>query len=256
MSDWLKLLVAMAAATAVVVLIAVIRDRRRPEDEDPDETPDVIEYMTMMVGVVYAIVLGLAIAGVWESRGEAQQTVQREAFALHEVSERAAAYPAGQRDAVRASVDAYVAYAVKKEWDPAIAEGGGLTPRGDRLMEDVRKQVSAYEPKTESQNRAAYALGDQAAQAAQARQERGLGTDPTMPPVVWVGLIIGAIVSIGMVFALQIQRSARELVLAGLFSALMAFLLFLVWAWNHPYGGTSDAGTMTEPFTTLFPGSG
>ncbi len=41
----------------------------------------------MMIGVVYAIVLGLAIAGVWEARNAADDVVQSEALALHEVQE-------------------------------------------------------------------------------------------------------------------------------------------------------------------------
>ncbi|NUR00608.1 MAG: hypothetical protein HOY79_30010, partial [Streptomyces sp.] len=64
MSEWLVLTLAMLAACAVVIIVTFVRHRAAPVDEDPSETPDVIEYMTMWIGVVYAIVLGLAIAGV------------------------------------------------------------------------------------------------------------------------------------------------------------------------------------------------
>ena len=90
MSEWLVLTIAMAVGLC-----------RRPDHRRPQQPrdrrgrrsvrdPDVIEYMTMMIGVVYAIVLGLAIAGVWEGRSAAQESVRLEAQALHEVSERAA----------------------------------------------------------------------------------------------------------------------------------------------------------------------
>ncbi|MET9943210.1 hypothetical protein ABZ086_36355 [Streptomyces halstedii] len=55
MSEWLVLSIAMASACAVVLTIAVLNNRRIADDDDPSETPDVIEYMTMMIGVVYAI---------------------------------------------------------------------------------------------------------------------------------------------------------------------------------------------------------
>lgn len=61
MSEWLVLTLAMGAACLVVLIVAVVRHHAAPADEDPSETPDVIEYITMMIGVVYAIVLGLAI---------------------------------------------------------------------------------------------------------------------------------------------------------------------------------------------------
>ncbi|WP_326799729.1 DUF4239 domain-containing protein [Streptomyces sp. NBC_01808] len=250
MSEWLMLTLAMAAAIAVVVLITVLRHRRPDEEFDPTETPDVIEYMTMMIGVVYAIVLGLAIAGVWEAKGSAEDSVQREAFALHETSERLAEYPAPVREEIRADIAAYVGYAVHEEW-PAMQDGEGLSERGDELLDEVRRGLFAYAPETDAENRAAYAVGDQIAAAEEARNERALNSGPTMPSLVWFGLIAGGLVAMGMVFALQIQRSARELILAGLHSGLLAFLLFLVWEFDQPY--VRDSAGMLEPFTTLFP---
>src|SRR5207253_9049104 len=116
MSQWLVLTIAMAAVCGVVLAITVLKQRRIGADDDPSETPDVIEYMTMWIGVVYAIVLGLAIAGVWEARSAAQDHVQTEAQALHEVSERVQVYPPDVRDRIRADVNAYVGHVVTTEW--------------------------------------------------------------------------------------------------------------------------------------------
>ncbi|WP_411572909.1 hypothetical protein [Streptomyces stelliscabiei] len=57
-----------------------------------------------------------------------------------------------------------------------------------------------------------------------------------------------------MVFALQIRRTPRELILAGLFSALIAFLLFLVWDFDAPYSRGLSA--TADPFLSLFPNAG
>lgn len=84
-----------------------------------------------------------------------------------------------------------------------------------------------------------------------ARSARADSTGATMPGVVWFGLITGAVVTVGMIFALQIRRTARELILAGLFSALIAFLLFLIWDFDAPYSRGITASV--EPFTALFP---
>ena len=89
------------------------------------------------------------------------------------------------------------------------------------------------------------------AAADQARSARADSTAATMPGVVWFGLIAGAVVTVGMVFVLQIRRTARELILAGLFSALIAFLLFLIWDFDAPYSRGVSASA--EPFLKLFP---
>ncbi|MEU4266756.1 hypothetical protein [Streptomyces sp. NPDC026092] len=250
MSEWLVLTIAMAAACAVVLTIVVINNRRVPDDDDPSETPDVMEYMTMMIGVIYAIVLGLAIAGVWEARGAAQETVRQEAQALHEISARVEVYPADVRNRIRADVDAYVAYVVDEEW-PHMSEHGELSDEGTRLLEQVRRSVTDYQPATDHEGQAYQPLVDQVAVVDDARGSRGEGAGATMPGVVWFGLIIGALVTVGLIFTLQIRRTGRELLLAGLFSALIAFLLFLIWDFDAPFGRGISA--TAGPFTALFP---
>jgi len=252
LSEWLVLAVAIAAACAVVVVITVVRDRRAPEDEDPNDTPDVIEYMTMWIGVVYAIVLGLAIAGVWEARGVAQDHVSTEAHALHEISERVRVYPPDVRDRIRDDVNAYVGHVVKTEWKE-MSDNGKVTERGDQLLDRIRADVTDYEPRTDFQAQAYQPLLDQVTTADQARTARADSTGPTMPGVVWFGLIAGGMITVGMIFALQIRRTPREMILAGLFSTLIAFLLFLIWDFDAPYsrGITATA----DPFLTLFPGA-
>ena len=250
MPDWLVLTLAMLAACGVVVIITLVRHRTAPEDEDPSETPDVIEYMTMWIGVVYAIVLGLAIAGVWEGRSAAQDHVQAEAVALHEISERVRVYPPEIRDRIRDDVNAYVGHVVTTEWK-TMADDGDLTDRGTALLQRLREDVTDYEPRTDFEAQAYQPLVDQVTAADQARIARGDSTGATMPGVVWFGLLAGAVITIGMVFALQIRRTPRELVLAGLFSALIAFLLFLIWDFDSPYNhGAADAA---QPFLDLFP---
>ncbi|MFD3945327.1 hypothetical protein [Streptomyces sp. NPDC058579] len=250
MSEWLVLTIAMAAACAVVLTIVVINNRRVPDDDDPSETPDVMEYMTMMIGVIYAIVLGLAIAGVWEARGAAQETVRQEAQALHEISARVEVYPADVRTRIRADVDAYVAFVVDEEW-PHMSEHGELSDEGTRLLEQVRRSVTDYQPATDHEGQAYQPLVDQVAVVDDARGSRGEGAGATMPGVVWFGLIIGALVTVGLIFTLQIRRTGRELLLAGLFSALIAFLLFLIWDFDAPFGRGISA--TAGPFIDLFP---
>ncbi|MGW1227473.1 bestrophin-like domain [Streptomyces sp. NPDC001478] len=250
MSEWLVLTLAMAAACAVVLTIAVLSNRRLPEDDDPSETPDVIEYMTMMIGVVYAIVLGLAIAGVWEGRGAAQEYVRQEAQALHEVSARSSAYPVEVRTRIRADVDAYVSFVVHDEWR-VMTDHGRLDDRGTELLDRVRADVTDYRPKNDYEGQAYQPLVDQVAAADDARTARGQSAGATMPGVVWFGLITGAVVTVGLIFTLQIRRTFRELLLAGLFSVLIAFLLFLIWDFDSPFGRGLSA---TEaPFLDLFP---
>lgn len=250
MSEWLVLSIAMAAACVVVITIVLINNRRIGDDDDPTETPDVMDYMTMMIGVIYAIVLGLAIAGVWEGRGAAQESVRQEAQSLREVQQRVQVYPPAVRDRIRGDVDAYVTYVVDTEW-PHMSEHESVTAEGGRLLDTVRRDVTRYAPRTDLEGQAYQPLVDAVAAADDARGTRAQNAGPTMPGVVWFGLITGAVVTVGLIFLLQIRRTFRELLLAGLFSVLIAFLLFLIWDFDAPYGRGISA--TAQPFLDLFP---
>ncbi|MFD4656694.1 hypothetical protein ACFWP2_13830 [Kitasatospora sp. NPDC058444] len=249
MSEWVALIIAMASACAVVVAVVVLR-QRRPIEESTDETPDVIEYITMMIGVVYAIVLGLAIAGVWEARGAAQDDLFREAQSLREVSDRAVVYPVEFRDQVRADVDAYVTYVVNTEWD-YMKENGAITEKGDQLLQKLQNDVATRAPASDLESQSYQPIMDRISQASEARNSRGQNAGPTMPGVVWLGLIGGAVVTVGMLFALQIRRTPRELTLALCFSVLIAFLLFMIWDFDNPF--SRSVSVTTQPFEDLFP---
>ncbi|MFF4380744.1 hypothetical protein ACIQI7_02770 [Kitasatospora sp. NPDC092039] len=249
MSEWVALIIAMASACAVVVAVVVLR-QRRPIEESSDETPDVIEYITMMIGVVYAIVLGLAIAGVWEARGAAQDDLFREAQSLREVSDRAVVYPVEFRDQVRADVDAYVSYVVNTEWD-YMKKNGAITEKGDQLLEKLRNDVATRPPASDLEAQSYQPVMDRIGQTSEARDSRGQNAGPTMPGVVWLGLIGGAVVTVGMLFALQIRRTPRELTLALCFSVLIAFLLFMIWDFDNPF--SRSVSVTTQPFEDLFP---
>lgn len=250
MSEWVALIIAMASACAVVVAVVVLRKRRPIAQDSTDETPDVIEYITMMIGVVYAIVLGLAIAGVWEARGAAQDDLFREAQSLREVSDRAVIYPAEFRDQVRADVDAYVSYVVNTEWSH-MQETGEITEKGDQLLQKLQNDIATRSPASDLESQGYQPIMDRVSQASEARNARGQNAGPTMPGVVWFGLIGGAVVTVGMLFALQIRRTRRELTLALCFSVLIAFLLFMIWDFDNPF--SRSVSVTTQPFEDLFP---
>ncbi|MEV5938592.1 MULTISPECIES: hypothetical protein [unclassified Streptomyces] len=252
MPQWLVLTLAVALVCAVVLTATVLRHRRVAGAEDPSETPDVIEYMVMMVGVVYAIVLGLAIAGVWEARNAADDSVHREAQALYEVEQRAQVYPPGVRDRIRSEIGAYAQHTVTVDW-PRLVNGEEPAPRGAELLGTVRADVTRHKPADELEAQAYQPLLDQIAAADSARHARIDNAGSTLPGVVWFGLVGGAVVTIGLIFMLQIRRSARELLLAGVFSALVVFLLFLVWSFDAPFGrsGVESAQPFQELISTV-----
>ncbi|MFF7636355.1 hypothetical protein ACFZB9_24885 [Kitasatospora sp. NPDC008050] len=248
MSEWLALVVAMLATCMVVILVAIVRQRRRSGGEA--ETPDVIEYMSMMIGVIYAVVLGLAIAGSWETRSAAKEAVRVEAQSMHEAGERAAVYPTTARDRVLGDIDTYIAFVVHQDW-PQMEHHRDLSPTGEQLLGQVRSDVTPSSPNDLPGAAAAEPVLDAVATADDARSTRAAIATSEMPVVVWIGLFTGALITVALIFLLEIRSTFRELLLGGLFSALVVFLLFVVWDFQSPFG--HSFGITPEAFTQLFP---
>ncbi|MGW0909408.1 bestrophin-like domain [Streptomyces sp. NPDC002853] len=251
MPEWLVYTLASILVCVLVITATLMRHRRVDADEDTSQTPDVLEYMVMMVGVVYAIVLGLAIAGVWEARGAAEDTVQREAQALYEVDQRLDVYPAAFRSQIKDHINAYAHHAVTTEW-PALKNDTPLDTTGADLLARIRHDIAHHTPANELQAQAYQPLLDQVAAADDARHQRLDNAGTTLPGALWFGLIAGAVITLALLYTLQIRRSARELILATTFSALIVFLLFLVWSFDAPLGhtGTDTAQPLTDLITT------
>ncbi|MFE9250582.1 hypothetical protein [Streptomyces sp. NPDC007088] len=248
MPEWLIYTLASVLVCTLVVAATLMRNRR-VVDEDTSETPDVLEYLVMMVGVVYAIVLGLAIAGVWEARNAADDTVQREAQALYEIDQRLDVYPADFRAQVREHIDTYARHTVTSEWRAMEADREPGSEGGD-LLRQIRTDIARHTPADELQAQAYQPLLDQVAAADDARHQRLENAGTTLPGTVWFGLVAGAVVTLGLMYTLQIRRSARELLLATTFSALIVFLLFLVWSFDAPFG--HDGLDSAQPFVDLY----
>lgn len=172
-----------------------------------------------------------------------------EAQALHEVKARVQVYPPAVRDKIRADVDAYAAFVADKEWS-FMRDHGKLSPQGTQLLNQVRTDVTRFDPKSDLAAQAYQPVVDEVAAADTARASRGQSAGATMPGVVWFGLVTGALVTVGLIFTLQIRRSPKELLLAGVFSALIAFLLFLIWDLDAPFG--SGLAVSADVFRQLF----
>lgn len=121
---------------------------------------------------------------------------------------------------------------------------------GSTLLRRIRSDIAHHTPADEPQ--AYQPLLDQVAAAGDARHQRLDSAGTTLPGAVWFGLVAGGVVTLGLLYTLQIRRSTRELLLATAFSALV-FLLFLVWSFDAPFGhsGTESAQPFTDLLTNL-----
>ncbi|GGT17995.1 bestrophin-like domain [Streptomyces purpureus] len=241
----LALLAAMIAAAAVVVW-----RRFRPSEEEEGDGEEAAEYMSMMIALLYALLLGLALVTVWELRDSAEGHTVAEAGSLHQMTVVAQGMPPDQQRRINELAAVYATHVAQDEW-PRLAEGDGLGEDGWVLLRQLREASAAPPDATMDQQVTALELLAQLGTLDDARRGREADSRETLSPVMWAGLLIGAILSVCILFFFRIGRSVSHLVMAMGMVVLTVFLGLVIHHLASPFGEVMGIGP--EPFTRYFP---
>lgn len=238
MRDILIALAFVLLTSAVVAGLYHWRQVRgnRPREEEADV--GIVEYATMWVGVLYAIMLGLAVVAVWDARNGASDNVREEAVALHEIQSSAEVLPEGQRTRIDTALGAYVRGVVDEEW-PKMRDEQRMDPASERRFQQLRTAVSDFKPKSAQQITAYSTQAKQLADATATRAVRGddAGQGGEMSPILWFGVLLGALITIAFAFAYPITRGWRQIAVVTTMTAMIAYTLYIIWTINPPFGG-------------------
>ncbi|MGA5100210.1 hypothetical protein ACPCAC_22980 [Streptomyces lavendulocolor] len=240
------LLAALVAAGAVVAW----RHFHPVEAEGEEDGGEVAEYMSMMIALLYALLLGLALVSVWELRGDAESHTSTEAGALHQMTVLAEGLPADQKERVDAVARRYAVHVVRGEW-PRMRQGAEPNDAGWHLVRELRAVAAAPPDATSSQEVTALELLGQLSALDDARRGREAVSQETLSPVLWAGIFVGAVLSVGMLFFFGIGRSPGQLMMAMGMVVLTVFLGLLIHYLSTPFGEVM--GVSPDPFTRYFP---
>lgn len=243
----LAITLAVALFAAAVVLA---KHRFFPPDPADEPREDVAEYISMMVGVLYALVLGLALVSVWETSDNASGHTQAETGALHQTYLVADALPPEGQTKVRAIAEQYARHVVNAEW-PRMAGRQDLGSEGWTMLGQLRAATRLPANATPAQQIAAQELLSQLGTLDEARRGREQDAQSSLSPVLWVGLILGGVLTVAFMFLFGIQRNVTHIVMVMGLAALITFLVLLIHELDSPFGGY--LGTDTSAFTRYFP---
>jgi Protein of unknown function (DUF4239) len=247
MSDLLIPLAIILGAALIGLGAIMIKHRLFPPEPDAEPNEGVGEYIAMMVGVLYALVLGIVLVSVWETRDNAESSVQSEASSLNQIAVLAQDIPAPNGAIIQADVRNYATVVTTQEW-PEMAAQQPLGNAGWQALTKLTAAIEAYQPTTaEQQNLSAEAMS-QLSGVYDARHTRAAVDTDGLSPVLWIGLVLGGALTIGFVFCFGVQRRGNHLVMVMGLAGLIGFLVLMVFELNHPFSGAMgiDSSVFTE----------
>jgi Protein of unknown function (DUF4239) len=225
---WVAVVIALSVGGLVVFRKAVSHTRL-------ENANAVSGQVFQLAGVLYAVLVAFLVVVVWEQFGDAEDATGAEASAVTDLLRDSSALPAESRLAVQQSLVAYTGDVIDDEF-PRMRRGEAIEEQSDQLTA-VWDTYLKVQP--ESRNEIAFfdqdivRLNDLSAN----RKMRVSTGEASIPGELWVLLLGGG----GVVMAFTFLFGTRDLFVhalaVGLTAALMGFVMYLIFALEHPFVG-------------------
>jgi amino acid transporter len=236
MSIWLAVGVIAGCVAAMVVTMLVVR-RFAPAGghfRDSDRASGVFGF----VGAGFAILLGFVVLLTFEGYKDAKDRAEDEATAVFDQYEVAALFqPPARRIALRSTLVCYARAVIADEW-PAMEDG-----RTSPVVSDWLDRLEGLLPRsglmTKAETVAYQSWFEKAGERDNARRQRLLESRGTMPTLLWVMLILGAVCVVGfvMLYADPGERAFGQGFFAGGVTAVVVTSLLAVALLASPFQG-------------------
>ena len=252
MSELLAPLLIVIGAALFGLTSIMVKHKLFPPKPDTEPGEGVGEYIAMMVGVLYALVLGIVLVAVWEGRDNAEDHVQTEASSLNQIYILAQDIPSPSGPLIQKDVKSYATLVVNQEW-PQMAAHQPLSQAGWTSLSKLTSAVEAYQPVSAVQQNVSAEALSQLSTVYDARRSRNGDSTDALSPVLWIGLILGGGLTVSFVFCFGVQRRGNHVAMVMGLTGLIGFLVLLVFELNHPFSGSM--GIDSGVYTQFFPGN-
>ena len=231
------LLICLAMLLAVGGLVLVQRlmptRRRLPHN-------DVAGFIYAVVGVSYAVLLGLVVVAVWEEWNAAIKATDQEASEVAEIFWLAHSLPQPEDRRLQEFARSYAQVVVNEEW-PLMAQGK-VSPKAWAILDEIRDDIQRMNPTTDTQQ-VLYEQGlQQVGDLADARRERLLAAEQGLPAILWVVLIVGGIEVVGFTYLFGLESTTVHVLMVAALTFIIALVLFTVAALDYPFKGDVHIG--------------
>jgi hypothetical protein len=239
----------LVVSTTFIAALGPILVRRFVAIDKLTSNNEVAGFKFATVGVLYAVLLAFAIIVVWEKFSNTESVVAKEAGAAETIFRLSFGVDDAAGAELRNALSKYLAAAVAVDW-PSMDRGTlGLETRPTRqaldnvyssLLKIIRTQQTAVPLIAE--------IMRQLDEITQARRERLIASEGTVPGVIWFLLFGGAVLTIAFTLFFGTRSLTAQTVMTGLLSALIFSELLAIVVIDRPFSGAVkvEPGSLTN----------
>ena len=205
---------------------------------------DVAAAIFSIIGVTYAVLLAFVAMLAWEGFNKAKAASYSEAALVLDVVQMADGLAEPARAKLLDDMNRYTRAVIAIEW-PAQAEGR-VVRAGDRYLDDLQGLAIGLKPSSQADANFHALLLQSLMRLRDARQERLLAAESTIPGIVWIVVIVGGAITIAFSSFLGAPSVRMHLSMCCLLAVSGVLVLVLIIALSNPFRG--DFRISTAPF--------
>jgi Protein of unknown function (DUF4239) len=226
------LIVAVATLVAVGGLVLV---QRLYSTERRKQHNDVAGFIYAVLGVSYAVLLGLMLIAVWEQWNAAQDVASDEANEIAGIFWFAHALPQPEGRHIQELARSYAEVVVEEEWP--LMEQGRSSPKAWDTLDDLRGTILGLDPPTGAQQVRYNQVLEQLHSLGDARRERLLAASEGLATILWVVLIGGGVITIAFTYLFGLDNTVVHTLMVAALAMILSLSLFTVAALDYPFKG-------------------
>lgn len=212
------------------------------------ENTEFVGFTYAVLGVIYGVILAFTVVVVWEQFSKADRSATEEVTYLSELWRDAQVFPAATRTEIQRQLLGYARSVVRKEWATMARHG---TPNSDteQRYEAIWDSYYTFHPQSALQ-KAYYGKSlSELNEMGRQRRMRLLASQTELPPILWVFLITGGVLTVAFLYFFAPKYVASHALVTASLAGLISFSLFLVMSLQFPF--TGDVSVKPDAFREL-----
>jgi uncharacterized membrane protein YraQ (UPF0718 family) len=201
---------------------------------------DVAGFIYAVLGVAYAVLLGLMVVAVWQDWEAARDSETQEANELSAVFWLAHGLPESEGRHIQELARDYARVEVRQEWP--LMQHGKTSPKAYELLDEMRASVESLHPTNEAQTVLYDNLLQRLHELGDARRARLLQAQEGLPAILWAVLLVGGGITVGFTYLFGLRSTTVHVLMVAALALVIGLVLFTVAALDYPFRGDVRIG--------------
>jgi hypothetical protein len=228
----------ICAITVIIAITGLRFVRKRFEQESLAENHEVAAIIFNAFGILYAVVIAFVVFVVWGRYDDAGKNLELEASQAADIFYVSRAFPDSTAKQIRQSLYEYSLSVCDNE----LKENGKSSPKTIEAVSKLMRIFLAMDSKNISNPTVYEESFKRFNDLAQYRRLRVFAAKDSVPLVIWIVLLTGAVIMVSYTYFFAIKRILPQNIMTAALTITLTLILFLIYMLDHPFTGASGIG--------------